>query len=79
VALISIIFCLPFTPAGVPWRDEFDWKYVNYAPITVIVVITAVWIWWEAGAKHKFRAHGEAAHPPGDDNVDPEFQVGKQP
>ena len=35
VAICVIIFCLPFTPAGVPWRDEFDWKYVNYAPITV--------------------------------------------
>ena len=78
VALITIIFCLPFTPAGVPWRDEFDWKYVNYAPITVIVVITAVWIWWEAGAKHKFRAHGEAAHGI-DEDVDPEFVTGKQP
>ena len=30
-----IIFCLPFTPAAVPWRDEFDWKDVNYAPMTV--------------------------------------------
>ncbi len=48
VALISIIFCLPFTPAGVPWRDEFDWKYVNYAPITVIVGI-----WWKVSA-HKW-------------------------
>ena len=34
-AICVVIFCLPFTPAGVPWRDEFDWKYVNYAPITV--------------------------------------------
>jgi amino acid transporter len=78
VGLITIIFCLPFTPAGVPWRDEFDWKYVNYAPITVIVVITAVGIWWLAGAKHKFRAHGEAAHVVEED-VDPEFMTGKQP
>ena len=35
VAICVIIFCLPFTPAAVPWRDEFDWRYVNYAPITV--------------------------------------------
>ena len=26
VAICVIIFCLPFTPAGVPWRDEFDWS-----------------------------------------------------
>ena len=24
VGLITIIFCLPFTPAAVPWNDEFD-------------------------------------------------------
>jgi amino acid transporter len=78
VGFISIIFCLPFTPSGVPWRDEFDWKYVNYAPITVIVVIAAVGIWWVAGAKHKFRAHGEAARRgAGGDDVDPEFVTGK--
>jgi amino acid transporter len=77
VGLITIIFCLPFTPAGVPWRDEFDWKYVNYAPITVIVVMAAVGLWWVLGAKHKFRAHGEAAHAVGDE-VDPEFKTGAQ-
>ena len=25
-AICVIIFCLPFTPAAVPWRDEFDWQ-----------------------------------------------------
>ena len=34
-----IFFSLPFTPAGVPWHDEFDWTAVNYAPITVNVVL----------------------------------------
>jgi amino acid transporter len=77
VGLITVIFCLPFTPAGVPWRDEFDWKYVNYAPITVIVVIASVWLWWVLGAKNRFRAHGEAAHAV-DDKVDPEFKTGAQ-
>ena len=42
VAICVIIFCLPFTPAAVPWRDEFDWKYVNYAPITVGAVLLIV-------------------------------------
>ena len=49
-----IIFCLPFTPAGVPWRDEFDWKYVNYAPITVVVVVAAVGLWWLISARRSF-------------------------
>ena len=35
VGICVIIFCLPFTPAAVPWRDEFDIKYFNYAPVTV--------------------------------------------
>jgi amino acid transporter len=77
VGLISIIFCLPFTPAGVPWRDEFDWKYVNYAPITVIVVIVAVWIWWVLGAKDRFRMPDTVVE--GAEHVDPEFVAGKQP
>jgi amino acid transporter len=77
VGLITIIFCLPFTPAGVPWRDEFDWKYVNYAPITVIVVIVAVWIWWVLGAKDRFRMPDTAVE--GAEHVDPEFVAGKQP
>jgi amino acid transporter len=54
VIVMVIIFCLPFTPAGVPWRDEFDWKFVNYAPITVGVVVIAVGLWWLLGARHTF-------------------------
>ena len=26
----------PFTPAGVPWNDEFTWSSVNYAPILTL-------------------------------------------
>ena len=46
VAICVIIFILPFNPAGVPWREEFDWKYVNYAPITVGGVLLVVGLWW---------------------------------
>ena len=35
VGIITVIFCLPFTPAAVPWSDEFAWNAVNYAPIAV--------------------------------------------
>jgi amino acid transporter len=54
VIIMVIIFCLPFGPSGVPWRDEFDWKFVNYAPLTVGVVIIAVGLWWLLSARHKF-------------------------
>jgi amino acid transporter len=54
VALITVIFCLPTTPAGVPWRDEFKWESFNYAPLTVGVVLLIVGIWWLASAKNYF-------------------------
>jgi amino acid transporter len=53
VGLITIIFCLPISPAAVPWNDEFDLKALNYAPVTVLLVITLVGIWWKASA-HKY-------------------------
>jgi amino acid transporter len=54
VGLITIIFCLPFTPAAVPWNDEFDWNAVNYAPLTVGGLILAVGIWWLVSARKSF-------------------------
>jgi amino acid transporter len=55
VAICVIIFSLPFAPTGVPWRDEFDWKYVNYAPIMVGLTFAIVGIWWLARARHTFK------------------------
>ncbi len=54
VAIITLIFILPTVPAGVPWRDEFDWKFVNYAPIVTGGVILAVGLWWFLSAKNTF-------------------------
>jgi amino acid transporter len=54
VALITIIFILPTTPAGVPFRDEFQWKAVNYAPLVTGGVLLAVGLWWVLGAKNTF-------------------------
>ena len=54
VAIITVIFCLPFTPAAVPFSDDFDWNAVNYAPITVGGVFIAVGLWWLLGARHSF-------------------------
>lgn len=51
--LITIIFCLPFTPAAVPWNDEFKWEAVNYAPLMVLAVLLIVGIWWKVSA-HKW-------------------------
>lgn len=59
IAVIWVIYCvlvfsLPQGAAGAPWTDDFDWKYVNYAPITVLVVIVAVGLWWLISARHTF-------------------------
>ena len=27
---------MPTTPAANPFRDEFEWKFVNYAPIVTV-------------------------------------------
>ena len=41
-----IIFILPFVPAGVPWNEDFDWKSVNYAPITFRRGCDHRMVWW---------------------------------
>jgi amino acid transporter len=54
VIICVIVFSLPQGAAGAPWADEFDWKYVNYAPFTVAAVILAVGAWWLISARHTF-------------------------
>jgi amino acid transporter len=54
VALITIIFSLPFTPAAVPWSSEFKWEALNYSPLTVGVVIIAAGIAWYTSAHKHF-------------------------
>ncbi|HEY1853980.1 MAG TPA: amino acid permease [Solirubrobacterales bacterium] len=54
VGIITIIFCLPFTPAAVPWNSEFTWEAFNYAPLTVGVVILGAAITWLLTARKHF-------------------------
>ena len=56
VTLCVIAFSLPFTPAAVPWNDEFDWNAFNYAPVMVGGVFLIVGIWWLLSAKNTY--HG---------------------
>ncbi|MFL5861011.1 MAG: amino acid permease, partial [Solirubrobacteraceae bacterium] len=55
VALCVIIFCLPFTPAAVPWNSSFSWSAFNYAPLVTIIVMLAVTIWYAVSARHSFK------------------------
>jgi amino acid transporter len=54
VAIITVIFCLPFTPEAVPWNDGFNWEALNYAPLTVGVVILGAAIAWLVSARKHF-------------------------
>jgi amino acid transporter len=53
IVVISIYFIMPFTPAAVPFTDDFSWKFVNYAPILTLGTLLVLWIWWTVSA-HKW-------------------------
>ncbi len=55
VAICVVVFCLPFTPAGVPWESSFSWSSVNYAPLVTIGTIVGVMIWYFGWARKTFK------------------------
>ena len=55
VVICVVIFCLPGSPAAVPWNSGFNWDDFNYAPVVTIVLALGVWIAWAAGAKNTFK------------------------
>ena len=55
VSLCVIIFCLPYSPLGVPGNTGFTLNYVNYAPVVVIVVMLGVTIWYFGWANKTFK------------------------
>jgi amino acid transporter len=71
VGLITIIFCLPFTPLAVPWNDEFNWESFNYAPLMVGVVILFAAVTWFASARKHFTGQVR--------EVDLEKEIGPEP
>lgn len=54
VVFICLLFIIPASDAGLPWQDDFTWSSVNFAPITVVVVLGAVGIWWLVSARKWF-------------------------
>ncbi len=54
VAFISILFILPISPAGIPFKTGFTWVSVNYAPIAVLGTLLLVGGWWFISARHWF-------------------------
>ncbi len=54
IAVISVYFILPFTPAGVPFNSDFTWASVNYAPILTLGTLLVLAVWWNLSAKKWF-------------------------
>lgn len=54
IVLISIILCLPTTPAGVPGSEGFTWLAVQYAPLAIFAVIGGAMLWWQLSARKWF-------------------------
>src|SRR2546421_410632 len=57
VAFISILFLLPFSPAGVPFKSNpgCDWNLVNYAPATVGGALVLFGGWYLLSARKWFK------------------------
>ena len=54
IIIVSLYLMMPSTPAANPFRDEFEWKFVNYAPIVTLGALLLLTIWWFVSAKHWF-------------------------
>src|SRR4051812_4364007 len=64
IVIVSIYLMLPFVPGAVPFSDEFDWKFVNYAPIVTIGALLLITVWWYTSARHWFKGPVQTIDPP---------------
>jgi amino acid transporter len=55
IVIVSVYLMLPFVPAAVPFSENFDWKFVNYAPIVTLGVLLLITVWWQMSAKNWFK------------------------
>jgi amino acid transporter len=55
IVIIVILFIMPVTPDGIPFRAGFTWNDVNYAPLTMIALLLLIGGWWLISARHWFR------------------------
>ena len=55
ILIVSVYLMMPFVPGAVPFSADFDWKFVNYAPIVTIGVLLFITVWWQVSARHWFK------------------------
>ncbi len=54
IVIVSLYLMMPTTPAAVPFSDDFEWKFLNYAPVVTIGALVLLTIWWNVSAKNWF-------------------------
>jgi amino acid transporter len=55
IVFISVLFILPITPTGIPFKAGFTWLSFNYAPIAVLGTFLLVGVWWLVSARKWFK------------------------
>jgi amino acid transporter len=55
IAILSVYFCLPGSPAGVWWSADFKILSANYTPVAFLVVLGGAMIWWWISAHKHFK------------------------
>ncbi len=55
IAFICVLFLMPITPTGIPWKTGFNWNVVNYAPITVGGALLLFGGWYVLSAHKWFK------------------------
>jgi amino acid transporter len=55
IGLICVLFLMPITPTGIPWKTAFNWNVVNYAPLTVGGALLLFGGWYVLSAHKWFK------------------------
>ena len=54
VVLVVFAVDLPYTPAGLPWNDDFDASLANYRPFAILIPLI-FGVWYLVSAKNKYQ------------------------
>jgi amino acid transporter len=54
IAIICVLFMLPFAKTGIPGNEGFTWDLFNYTPVTVGVAFLLFGGWWMVSANRWF-------------------------
>jgi amino acid transporter len=55
ILIVTLYLMMPSLPGGNPFSEsDFEWKFVNYAPIVTVGTLLLLTIWWNVSAKKWF-------------------------